>query len=386
MANRRDFMAHASAACAALALPTSRSAYAAKHRTPEYRPLRILVLGGTGFIGPHFVRAAVENGHRVAVFNRGESQADLPHQVERLVGDRNSNLKAIKNRDWDAVLDLATYGPGWVRSLGEALHGRVRHYTFISTISVYDNSGDGGHETNENGRLLEYKSAIDPYSLDKPGDQYGQLKVLCEREAEKQFPGKALILRPCYIAGPGDPIGALTYWGARMREGGEVLAAGDPLCAVNTIDVRDLSKWTINLLEQSETGIFNAVGPTPRLNWGSLLKTLEGIDSKPVKLTWVPESWLSKHKITSKFSSLLFWASGITSQGLLILNEKALDHGLIMRPLATTVTETLAWYSAQPPEHRTDLLLGIDGRNDLQDSIQHEKTLLAAWHHDAGDT
>ena len=207
MPTRREFLSHTTLAGGVFALQTPRWALAAD------RPLRILILGGTGFIGPHFVRAAVERGHKVSVFNRGKSPADLPPKVERLIGDRDHDLREIEHRTWDAVLDLATYGPAWVRSLGQALQQRVGHYTFISTGNVYKDSNRNVNGTTEQSATWDYELGLDAYShsftelevaaiakyCDKEDSAhaclrksslYGPLKVLCEREAEQQFPAK----------------------------------------------------------------------------------------------------------------------------------------------------------------------------------------------------
>jgi nucleoside-diphosphate-sugar epimerase len=204
-------MVQAAAASGAFALDQSVAAPSA-----DPTPLRVLILGGTGNIGPYHVRAAVARGHHVSVFSRGRSAAELPSGVEHLVGDRDGDLNSIHGRDWDAVLDIATFGPGWVRTLGEALKGRVGHYTFISTVSVYDNPA-ANKITDEASRVLAYQGSADPYSVIREGQDYGALKVLCEREAESQFPGAALVIRPGYIAGPGDTHPPLPYWLLRMR-------------------------------------------------------------------------------------------------------------------------------------------------------------------------
>lgn len=386
MPNRRNFILQSVTAGGAFALTAPRLAFGERKSAPASNPVRVLILGGTGFIGPYFVRSAVERGHRVSVFNRGKSHADLPPGVERLLGDRNGDLESIKKRDWDVVIDTATYGPAWVRSLGEALHNRVRHYTFISSINVYDHSGHAGGATDENSKLAEYAGDADPYSTTKLDfEQYGALKVLCEREAERQFPGRTVSLRPCYIVGPGAGAAVLIYWAARMEMGGEILAAGDPLSRIHAIDVRDLAKWSLDLAERGETGAFNAVGPESPMNWGSLLKSLRSLSSAPVKLTWVPMSWLAEHRIGSG-SNLLFWPTGITAAGAkLVTNDKARAKGLDLRPLLTTATDALAWYKAQPAEQRAKMLPGVEGMSSLDESVARERSLLAAWHIDAGD-
>lgn len=382
MPNRREFVTQAITAAGVGALGSTAGGAAASNAR-KGRPLRILFLGGTGTLGPYFVKEAAGRGHRVAVFNRGRSRADLPRSVEHLVGDRNGDFKSIRNRDWDAVCDLATYVPKWVRSIGEALQGRVGHYTFISTINVYDHA-DGAPETREDSKLLLYRGTEDPFSLTGPGKYYGELKVVCEQEAEKQFPGKALLIRPTYIIGPRDSVGALTYWAARMAQGGEVLAAGDPLSRLHVIDVRDMAKWSIDMIERSATGAYNAVGPAEPINWGGLLKELRTTSATPVTLTWVPVSWLAEHQIVNPYSNLLFWHAGVsTSHARLIINDKARAAGLTFRPILASAADALAFCQEQPADQQIKLL-SLDGMKSLDESFAREKSLLGAWHRDAG--
>jgi 2'-hydroxyisoflavone reductase len=215
MSGRREFLVRAAAAGGVWVFGATGRATAAAPR----RALSILILGGTGSIGPYHVHAASERGHRVCVFSRGRSVADLPPGVERLIGDRNNDLRSIAERDWDAVLDIATFGPGWVRSLGQTLKGRVRHYTFVSTISVYDHP-EANRTTRETSAVLPYRGSADPYLATTEGPDYGALKVLAEHEAEKQFPDRTLVLRPGYIAGPGDTHAPFPYWVLRVQRGG----------------------------------------------------------------------------------------------------------------------------------------------------------------------
>ena len=384
MITRRSFALQLAGLSATAAVPAL--AAVGERRTATKSGQRVLVLGGTGHLGPHFVQAALQAGHRVSVFSRGKSATDLPPQVERLVGDRNGDLGSIKQREWDIVIDVATLGPAWVRSLGQALKGRVGHYTFVSSIGVYDNSGNQPVKVDEDSRLMMYKGTADPYSVTTfDDDEYGALKAFCEVEAQAQFPGRVLNLRPCYITGPGDRVGALAYWALRMQKGGEVLAAGDPLAPINLIDVRDLCQWAIHLAGRRETGNFNTSGPVQPMNWGGLLKTLGTRASTPVQLTWVPVSWLSKHEITAEFDNLLFWTTGVSSGGMLISNKRALGKGLVLRPVTATAEDSLAWYGAQQAEEQQQLLLGFEGKKEgLNESMARERSLLTAWHEDAG--
>jgi 2'-hydroxyisoflavone reductase len=345
----------------------------------DSEPLRILILGDTGFIGQHHVGAALARGHKVSVFCK--TPMVLPSAVEQLTGDRNGDLGSAQNRDWDAVIDTATYVPFRVRTLGLALKGRVKHYTFISSIDVYDHPGANATGTDEKSNIVEYKDAADPYSITQAeGKQYGPLGVLCEREAEKQFPGRTLIVRPGAVIGPGDPAGAFTYWPVRMEKGGEILAAGDPSVRVQMIDVRDMAYWVIRMAESTGTGTFNTVGPAFPMGWADMLGALRGRTSAPVTLTWVPDTWLQEQMVPP-LSNLRFWSSEAAKPGSMHMNNsKALERGMTLRPLAQTATDTLVWYKQQLPHLQAQLLLGLTGMFSLRDSMELERQLLGAWH------
>src|SRR5439155_1201899 len=221
------------------------------------KPSRILILGGTGFTGPYQVRYALSRGHKVTTFNRGKTHpGELPSEVEQLVGDRNGNLDALKNRQWDVVIDNPTTLPAWVRDAAQVLKGNVDRYVFISTISVY---GEPKQGPDENAPTEKYEGT-DPYketieAVRASGFKtYGPLKALSEREAEKWFPGKTLIIRPGLIVGPRDETDRFTYWPVRIDRGGEVLAPGSPQDPVQFIDACDLAEWTIRMVENRETG------------------------------------------------------------------------------------------------------------------------------------
>jgi 2'-hydroxyisoflavone reductase len=350
--------------------------------------MRVLILGGTGFIGPAFVNAALNRGHRTSVFNRGKSNADLPADVEQLTGDRNSDLQSIQSRDWDAVFDLAAYVPSWVRKLGEALKGRVKHYTFISTIMAYRDYWTS-HHTDETSALVDYTGGEDPDTLTHPGQHYGPLKVLCEREAEKQFPARALILRPGYIVGPGDPNGALTYWPVRLEKGGETLVAGEPAAPVQFIDVRDLAAWAFHLLEHRVTGTYNAVGPAIPMRLDELLKAARAVARVPAQWTWVPPTILTAQKDADGWRHVLFWTNAAQSGfagSMRMANERALAKGLKLRGLVETLRDTLAWHKAQPEERQSVLATARQKRSDGSGwdmwpaYLKREREILNAWH------
>lgn len=343
--------------------------------------MRILILGGTGNIGPYHVRAALSRGHEVSVFSRGKRPADLPAEAELLTGDLNGDFDSIKNRDWDAVVDAATFGPIWVRKLGETLRGRVGHYTFISTDSVYDNPIANPGGTREADQLVEYAGTDDPYSITefREVDEYRALKVLCERESQKQFPGKTLIVRPTFIVGPS--TGELTYWPVRMERGGEILAAGDPLAHVQMIDVRDMAEWIISMVERREHGTFNAVGPAAPMGFAEMLGAIRGTTSSPVSLVWVPVKWLQEQGVPPIWSNPLMWPTEGGIPGLMrVRSDKAIALGLRFRPLCATAADALSWYRNQPADRQPRLLQGINGIGSIEDSMTRERELLNAWH------
>src|SRR4029450_1510888 len=261
------------------------------------KPLRILILGGTGFTGPYQVRYALSRGHKVTTFNRGKSHpGELPKEVEQLIGDRNGQLDALKGRTWDVVIDNPTTLPVWGRDTAQILEGTVDRYVFTSTISVYQDSKTG---LDENAPLQSYEGA-DPYketleSMKANGFKlYGPLKVLSEKGAEKWFPGKTLIIRPGLIVGPRDASDRFTYWPVRIDRGGEVMAPGKPSDPVQFIDARDLAEWTIRMADNRETGIYNATGPAKPIGMGGMLDGIKAALKSSANFTWVSEQFLTR--------------------------------------------------------------------------------------------
>ena len=337
------------------------------------KPLRILILGGTGFTGPYQVRYALSRGHKVTTFNRGKTHpGELPSEVEQLIGDRNGKLDALKGRKWDVVIDNPTTLPAWVRDAAEILKGNVDRYVFISTISVYADTSKGVDET---APLAKYEGA-DPYketleAMKGSGYKtYGPLKALSEQEAEKWFPGKTLIIRPGLIVGPGDETDRFTYWPVRLDRGGEVLAPGAPTDPVQFIDARDLAEWTIRMAENRETGIYNATGPAKPLGIGEMLDQIKGALKSDAKFTWVPAEFLKEQKVEA-WSDIPVWAGD--ELGLARTNiNRALGKGLRFRPLTETARDTLSWFKSQPQDRQSKMKAGI--------TPEREAEVLAAWH------
>src|SRR5947208_7063769 len=262
---RRQFIKLSAATGGALAIGTrSATLFAEK----SVKPLRILILGGTGFTGPYQVRYALNRGHKVTPLNRGKTHpGELPNEVEQLIGDRNGQLDALKDRHWDVAIDNPTTLPEWVRDAAQILKGSVERYVFISTISVY---ADTSKPVDQNSPLAEYRGT-DPMKetmknvVDSKFQLYGPLKALSEKEAEKWFPGKTLIIRPGLIVGPGDESDRFTYWPVRLERGGEILPPGNPSAAVELIDARDPAEWAIRMVEQHTSRVFNGTGQAATL-------------------------------------------------------------------------------------------------------------------------
>src|SRR6266850_5009366 len=341
------------------------------------KPLRILILGGTGFTGPHQVRYALSRGHKVTVFNRGKTHpGELAKEAEQLIGDRNGQLDALKGRTWDVVIDIPTTLPVWVRDAAQVLKGNVERYVFISTISVYsDNSKPGMDET---GSLAKYtgedpmKETVQTLRASNLG-LYAPLKVLSEREAEKWFPGKTLIIRPGLIVGPGDESDRFTYWPVRVARGGEVLAPGTPKDTVQFIDARDLAEWTIRMAEQETTGIFNATGPDKKLTMGRMLDEIKTATQSDAHFTWVEADFLTAQKV-HPWSDMPVWVAprGEETGFKQISNKKAISKGLTFRAVGDSAQATLTWFRKQPAERQAKLRTGI--------TPERESAVLAAWH------
>ncbi|MGZ5217823.1 MAG: NAD-dependent epimerase/dehydratase family protein [Caldimonas sp.] len=350
-------------------------ALAADGAAPAQRKLRLLILGGTGFTGPHQVRYALARGHQVTLFNRGRQPQTWPAPVEELIGDRNmGDLKALEGRRWDVCIDNPTTLPFWVRDAGRALQGRVDHYVFVSTISVYA----------ANDKAQDESAALAPYAGQDPmaetaqslrgrvGELYGPLKAVSEQEAARQFPGAVTIVRPGLIVGPGDETDRFTYWPVRLARGGEVLAPGDGSDPVQFIDARDLAEWTIRMAESRTLGVFNATGPDRPLTMAGMLGGIASAVHANVRLAWVATEFLEA-KGVSPWSDLPVWVPGQGDSAGFARRDiaKALRAGLTFRPLPTTAADTLAWFRLQPAERQARLRAGL--------APEREAELLAAW-------
>ncbi|MDZ7632066.1 MAG: NAD-dependent epimerase/dehydratase family protein [Gemmatimonadaceae bacterium] len=330
-------------------------------------PLKILILGGTGFIGPNQVQYALDRGHSVTLFNRGVTNSTLFPTVPRLIGDRNQpdGHKALESGSWDVVIDNPTANPKWVRDAGKALRGRTKHYIFVSTISVFS---DNSAPIDENGPLLP------PVDIDAPFDAklYGQNKVRSEMEARVQFGDNVTIVRPGLIVGPGDLSDRFSYWPVRIDRGGDVLAPGTPNDPVQYVDARDLSEWMIRLAEAKTLGIFNATGPKLPTTMAEMLYGIKAVTTSGAQFTWVPAEFLGANQVRA-WSDMPVWVPpvGRTAGFARVICQKAYAAGLTFRPLAETAAATLAWYKTRPAAEQEKARAGL--------APDREVAVLGAW-------
>lgn len=369
MTTRRDFLQTTAIAGGGLSLGLAgcTSSESSGIRRAK-NPLNILILGGTSFIGPAQVEYALARGHTITLFNRGQTNPHLFPEVEKLRGDRDNDIDALKGREWDVVIDNHPSIPRWVRMTAELLKDSARQYVFVSSLSVYSDNSIIGQ--NENGPVA---TMDDPTIEQGPGATYGALKALCEQEAEKAFPGRATNIRPGLIVGPGDRSDRYTYWPVRIDRGGEVLAPGDPLDPVQVIDVRDLGEWMIHIVEESIFGVFNATGPEKPLPIGDMLGSIKKAIGSDATFTWVNADFLQEQRVRP-WSHMPVWfppRGDMAGFGRFDCS-RAIAAGLTFRPHEITASATLAWHKTRPEEERTNLRAGI--------SAEREAEVLAAWH------
>jgi 2'-hydroxyisoflavone reductase len=370
LTTRRHFLRLSAAAGATIALSTRSGSLFAQNAV---KPLQILILGGTGFIGPYQVRYALARGHKVTTFNRGKTHPrELPNEVEQLIGDRNGQLDALKGRKWDVAIDNPTTLPAWVREAAKMLKDNLGRYVFISTISVYADTNNGVDETAPLAKYDgpdAYKETLE--AVKAAGYKtYGPLKALSEKEAEEWFPGKTLIIRPGLIVGPRDETDRFTYWPVRIDRGGEILAPGKSGDPVQFIDARDVAEWTIRMAENRETGIYNATGPAKPLEIGSMLDGIKGALHSDAKFTWLPADFLAQQKVEA-WSDMPVWAGDELGLARTKIN-RALSKGLTFRPLPETTRDTLDWFKSLPQDRQSKMRAGL--------TPEREAAVLAAWH------
>jgi 2'-hydroxyisoflavone reductase len=317
-------------------------------REREGRAVKVLILGGTLFVGRHLVEATLERGDDVIIFNRGRTGVDLYPEVERLYGDRDAgDLEALRGRTWDAAFDTSARVPRWVSDSAGLLADSVEHYTFVSSGSVYAETSTPGTDESSPVYRLEDESVEE---ITGP-EVYGGLKVLCEEAAERAIPGRVLAVRAGLIVGPYDPTGRFTYWVHRIARGGEVLVPEPRGQPVQLIHARDLADWMLAMADRREAGVFNATGPEAPLTMGGLLEAIREETGSDARLVWVGERALLEKGVEA-WSDLPLWLAPETnpeSASFLAVDvSKALAAGLQFRPLARTIRDTLEQAETSP--------------------------------------
>lgn len=346
MATRRELLQWLGAIAAMPAVTAAAQGTAGR----AGKPLDILFLGGTGFLGPHQVEHALDRGHRVTLFNRGKSAPGLfGGRAEILLGNRDTRIEpglaALQGtRRWDVVIDNSGYVPRHVRDSVELLKDRCRRYVFVSTVAVYDPAA--GPRFDEKSPL---RAAPSPDTEEVNGKTYGPLKAECDRIVQAALGDRATIVRPTYIVGPNDDTDRFTYWVERVARGGAVLGPPDPRVELQWVDVRDLCPWIVDLAERDQPGIFNAAGPATPVDWEQVLQELAKLSSQPVKLRWATAEVLEKTGIRLP---MVRQGSATTVASPHFEGGAAAAAGLRYRPLADTAAATLAWWRAQPEERR----------------------------------
>src|SRR5689334_5560602 len=339
--------------------------------------MKLLILGGTRFLGRHVVVAAQACGHEVTLFNRGNYSAEDLGGVESIKGDRHVDLSKLKGRRWDAVVDTSGHLPRAVRAAAEVLADGLERYVFISSQNAYrDVSVPGIDENYPLATLTEEQlnraNAIDTSGQPSYAELYGRLKALCEQTVEDLLPNRALIIRPGLIVGPYDYSDRFTYWPVRVARGGEVLAPGRPDRFIQFIDVRDLAEWTISMIERNATGAYNAHSVPKTLTMERLLEQCKSVSASDAHFTWASEDFLLKENVAA-WSELPLWLPEEVAphlQGFMFISpDKANAAGLTYRPLSTTIRDTLTWY--QTNRQNDELKAGLDR--------DKERALLYKW-------
>lgn len=304
------------------------------------KPLDILVLGGTGFIGPHMVRDALRRGHRVTLFNRGRTNDEIFPDLETIHGDRGGDLAGLERRSWDAVIDNSGYVPRHVENSAKVLSPRVGQYLYISTVAVY---ADFDRLNDVDAPLATLR---DETTEEVTGETYGPLKALCERRAAAGVGEDRLtIVRPTYICGPGDHTDRFTWYPVRTRRGGDMLWPGGPGATMQIVDVRDLACFVVDCLERNVTGTYNAVNPVGSYTFGDLLEDCRAVTRATVSPVWVDDDFIARHALSG---ALPIYRPDEHAADAGFSGESAYEAGLRIRPERETVRDLLAWWDTLP--------------------------------------
>lgn len=332
--------------------------------------MKILVLGGTLFVGKHIVEAALRRGHEITLFNRGKSNQNLFPEAEKLTGDRDGRLEVLEGRKWDVVIDPSAYVPRILEQSAAVLKNAVDRYIFISSISVYrDFLTEGIDESYSVGTLA------DPAVEKIDAETYGPLKALCEQRLEEIMPGRALIIRPGLIVGPDDPTDRFTYWPWRLNRGGEAVVPANENKQIQYIDVRDLADWIIAMAEQGAAGVYQTTGPDRVVTMGALVRECcEQSMNKPNFVALTDEELLANEIVP--FADLPLWLpeQDESYAGFMKMNcQKALGAGLVFRSLQETIKDTLQWIQETGRDRQTELKVGLKPERE-REIIKMSKT------------
>ncbi|MGX5200564.1 NAD-dependent epimerase/dehydratase family protein [Aliikangiella sp. IMCC44632] len=363
MSNRRNFIKLSGLASLTSSLPWSLNLLA---KSP--RRLNILILGGTGFLGPHVVSCALKAGHQVTLFNRGKTNPNLFTQLKTIIGDRNtSDIEKLSGYKWDAVIDTSAYFPRSVNMAMQVLKPNIKQYLLVSTISVYADWSQPG--LNEDSALA---TISDPTLEDITNSTYGALKALCEAAAQKHMPGKVCTIRPGLIVGPRDKTDRFTYWPVRVKQGGEFIAPGTGDDFIQFIDVRDLAEWMLLCLEKNINGTYNAQTQAQDIRMKDLINSCMSELNPKAQPVYIPAEFLAKHQVTP-WQEMPVWfpPTGDFAGAGAISTQRAHAKGLTHRPIGQTVKDCYAWFSQLPKQRQSKLRAGI--------SLVKEKRVLSAW-------
>jgi 2'-hydroxyisoflavone reductase len=334
----------------------------------ETQPKTLLILGGTGFIGPHLTEEALRLGWKVTHFNRGKHAPDGVANVETLIGDRKGQLDSLRARKWDVVIDDTGQIPKYVKMSAELLAPNVGYCLYISSISAYASFAQPNDENSPTGKLAN------PDTEDMSDGNYGPMKALCEQYSAEAFKGRACIVRPGYIVGPLDNSDRFTYWPVRASKGGEMLVPGTPHDPIQIVDVRDLAAWMMRLSSHRTLGYFNAVSPPRMFTMRDLVAASQAASPNVhTRAAWLPEDFLAKQWKPEELD-LPPWSpmKGEYAGASLTSTTLARKAGLKTRPIQDTVRDTLEWFHTLPAERQAKLRAGLDPKK--------EADTLRAWH------
>lgn len=336
---------------------------AARHARPA-SAMSLLILGGTGFIGPHMVREALRRGHTVTLFNRGRTNNELFPDLETITGDRAGELEGLKGREWDAVIDNSGYMPQHVKRSAEVLSDNIGHYLFISSISAYASFAAANDEESE---LAELAVVPQEFSW----ENYGALKVLSERWAADVIgTDRYTVLRPTYICGPGDHTDRFTYWPVRASKGGEMLWPGSPSHPLQIIDVRDLANFVVDCIEMRVVGTYNTVTPAGSYTFGNLLEDAVAVNAVPVSPVWVDDEFVAA-KDAGGLLPIYHPLSGDSAKVSSVSGTRARAAGLRNRPIRETIRDLMSWWRTLPEERIAKARFAM--------TPEREAELIAAW-------